>query len=1135
MTFAPLTAVPRYSAVDLARILGIPEPTAEQQEIIESPLGTAVVIAGAGSGKTTVIAQRVVYLVANRIVDAQSILGLTFTRKAVGELNSRIRSLLSMFRERTGEQISDFELSGLDVPTVSTYNSFAAAIVADHGVRAGIESDTRVLDIAEAMALAEEIVNAADHSEVPLDISRSALVDQILTLSAQINEHLQTPQEVMRYLDECLDAFLSGERFLGLLAAIRAKRSIDKEERADQTDRAVALAAAAGLGEFPGRRRNRDARADLIDLLMDLDIGKSTFGRLVTRRQVAVLAGAYLRLKRGRGSMEFSDQVAYAHRIMTAEPVVAQIERARWKVVMLDEYQDTSDSQFRLLEAAFGGLPVMAVGDPRQSIYGWRGASARNIEEFPLHFRAPDGSAARVLHLSTSWRNDVQVLEVANRIARGLPDADPETELSARPGAGTGKVTVSATYGHPDETYGSDQYAQLVSWMKGIGESDPSATRAVLCRKRGQFAPVARALTAAGLDVHIAGTTGMLDDPYVADVHSALHALVDPGAGDHLMRLLSGPTCGLGAADIAALDRFVRARNRRLHRQAADRRSAAETANVDDIGLVEGIDDLLIAGSHARARAAGLTVRAIRRIIRLAAALRILRRGITTVPALVRDAVRELDIDTEIEALSTDSAGLHRASLDAFVSLALDFAARHPESGPQAFLTRLAVLQRQDALAAPEALADPAAVTVMTIHASKGLEFDAVAIPDCVCQDLPSRPQGKHGWLGAGQLPYPLRGDHAKLPSLDLTAVHFGKLKELGDHLDEIVQPALDTHHEMEERRLAYVAVTRARAHLWMGAALYSTRTTANEFSPFLYEAIDVLGLPADTLPVPHETAQKPSAVLDAVPWPVQDIALLEKRRALIDRVQQRAAQPRDLAELAAHAAEPEVRAIAARAIALVEDTGEGTSDFQVPTRLSTTGIVSFLGDPQGFAERTMRPMPYPPNEASGLGTAFHAWVESYYGQATLGDIDVEQSERSLSPAARRRFATLRRTFEALGYAHLEPEAIELPFELVLEREDGTALHVPGTVDAVFRTPTGIRIVDWKTGSAPTPEVLQTMSVQLSVYALALSRLPQFASGTVDAEFCFLGSGTTVAVPRLLSAAELLAELEGGARMLHSQ
>ena len=156
------------------------------------------------------------------------------------------------------------------------------------------------------------------------------------------------------------------------------------------------------------------------------------------RARVALLplVEAFEARKRAAGAIDYADQVAYAARIAVASAEVGRRERARWKVVLLDEYQDTSVGQLRMLEALFGGdtgHPVLAVGDPRQSIYGWRGASAGTIERFDRTFPGLPGRPAERLTLATSWRNDDAVLAVANAVSGMLP---PPDAAAARPRAG---------------------------------------------------------------------------------------------------------------------------------------------------------------------------------------------------------------------------------------------------------------------------------------------------------------------------------------------------------------------------------------------------------------------------------------------------------------------------------------------------------------------------------------------------------------------------------------------------------------------------------------------------------------------------------------------------------------------------
>jgi hypothetical protein len=149
----PPTPVLATRPVELAKLLHLPAPTKQQAEIIAAPVEPMLVVAGAGSGKTETMAARVVWLVANSHVRPEQILGLTFTRKAAGELAHRIRQRLSALVRRLGR---DDLLAG--EPTVATYHSYAARVVREHGVRAGYEPATRLLTEAACWQLADSVV-----------------------------------------------------------------------------------------------------------------------------------------------------------------------------------------------------------------------------------------------------------------------------------------------------------------------------------------------------------------------------------------------------------------------------------------------------------------------------------------------------------------------------------------------------------------------------------------------------------------------------------------------------------------------------------------------------------------------------------------------------------------------------------------------------------------------------------------------------------------------------------------------------------------------------------------------------------------------------------------------------------------
>ncbi|MEL0273358.1 MAG: UvrD-helicase domain-containing protein, partial [Pontimonas sp.] len=319
------------SAHDLSAALGLPEPTAEQAAVIEAgPHGIARVIAGAGSGKTETMALRVLWLVANEHVQPDALLGLTFTRKAAGELQGRIHSRLRALHERGLAPTTDEFHS----PSVSTYNSFASALYRDYAVLLGRDPDARVLSEASAWALATRVVSQSTLPELSeWDMSVPALVRMVRTLGARLQEN--------RVAQEDMDAFI--REFETLVDLPPGGRGAYK-----QVEEWVAKVGSLG-----------------------------TLRALVEEFQEA---------KRLRGVLEFSDQIALALDIVQRFPHAIEQVRERDQVVLLDEYQDTSVAQTTLLTALFREHPVMAVGDPHQAIYGWRGASSSNLTDFVSDF-----------------------------------------------------------------------------------------------------------------------------------------------------------------------------------------------------------------------------------------------------------------------------------------------------------------------------------------------------------------------------------------------------------------------------------------------------------------------------------------------------------------------------------------------------------------------------------------------------------------------------------------------------------------------------------------------------------------------------------------------------------------------------
>ncbi len=236
--------IPLRTPEDLARVMRTPyAPSPQQWAAISAPLSPAVVIAGAGSGKTTLMAARVVYLVATGQVRPEEVLGLTFTTKAASELRQRIRSAL-----RAAGALEETEEDGEDVlePTVATYNAYAASLLTDHGLRIGHEPDTRVITDAARYQLGARAVDRFTGDVRHLTDHPETAIQNLLALDSAMSEHLVSPEGVREVDVEARQQF---ERALAAEAGRQEPQDLPRTDReGDLRDRPAHRASGAGRG-----------------------------------------------------------------------------------------------------------------------------------------------------------------------------------------------------------------------------------------------------------------------------------------------------------------------------------------------------------------------------------------------------------------------------------------------------------------------------------------------------------------------------------------------------------------------------------------------------------------------------------------------------------------------------------------------------------------------------------------------------------------------------------------------------------------------------------------------------------------------------------------------------------------------
>lgn len=1109
------------AATDISAALGLPTPTLAQQRVIEAPPTPALVVAGAGSGKTETMSGRVVWLVANGYVQRDEILGLTFTRKAAGELAERIALRLDLIDEygrrgllphlaeivRTGalervaaatgpaqraavrrEVLDDLAVrfdTGWDPaaprdasdliirPRVSTYNAFADGIVREHAAHIGRDPDSAMLSQSASWLIARAVVLRADLPGLDeVDRSLNGVIDAVQRLAGDVLDHR-----------------------VDLDAMVR----IAVEQASD----------------FEPYRSNADV-AKAVDNLRTMPI-------------LADLVREYIAEKGRRGVLDFADQVGGAFDIVQASPDVRAELRAQHRVVLLDEYQDTSVIQTRFLAALFRDGAVMAVGDPHQSIYGWRGASADNLYAFG-HTFAEERPAA-TYSLMTSWRNDERILDVANRLL--LPLQRPGLDVPAlepRPGSGAGRVQVQ--YGETAD----DEAAAVATWFAqrraahDEAEAGRPHTGAILFRSKRHMQTFAGALAAQGIPHRILGLGGLLATPEVVDVVSALRVIHDPTAGSALIRLLVGPRFAIGVADMAALYDLARELAVRdgslapltdeLKQRLRSSRGADEAVSiVDAVDFVRSARDeyrlleRISPTGRARLRAAGEMLERLRR----AAGQPILE--------LIRAIESELRLDIELAVNETRGpARVAATQLRAFGDEVRAFLVADDRGTISSLLAWLDKAEMTDELMPRTEPPEPGVVQLLTIHGSKGLEWDAVAVVRLVEDELPGRISDAQGWFGFGVVPFALRGDSDALPhfawdpqsardavgddprkrekaALDSLAAGVTKAYPHGGALRRFKDDYRD-YQRAEERRLAYVAVTRARTDLLLTGSHWSGQKNMRKPSPFLLEAIEELGL--DPLPGPESEDNPYEGAARTSVWPMDPLGGRRERvSGAAEDVRRAMADPKTPAP-----SEELERLLAERAA-----RQRGTI-ADAPTRVPASRFKDYVTDYGGTIRTIARPMPERPYRQTRLGTLFHAWVEHRSGSVGVGtslddalwDLDDDLAAPSegdarvvggegdeIARADAEDLARLREIFERSEWAPLQPIAVETEIDFALPVGEGEpARIVICKLDAVYRREDRggrIEIVDWKTGRPPaTAAEREERMLQLALYRLAYHR-----------------------------------------------
>lgn len=803
----------------------------------------------------------------------------------------------------------------------------------------------------------------------------------------------------------------------------------------------------------------------VLDLATTDDVGAA-------RHEMAQVLEQYTTDKRSLGVVDYSDLVTLATSVMVNHPQLAVGVRDRYRVVVLDEYQDTNPAQRTLLSAIFtDGFPTIAVGDEDQTIYEWRGASAENFEMFPQQFRTADGEPAHELGLTLNRRSVQPILDIANQVRANAsygadrlnaPETDqpPPTEILA----------------HWTDTALTEAEWVASNFERIHREGAAWSSMAILFRKNKDFAVMIDTFNRHDIPVEVANIGGLMTVPEVADLRAWLEVLDEPGASPALTRILLGSKFRLGLADLAVISRQAR--------------SMRPPANNDDeepdpVSLVESIEQLdQIDDLRDGAKTAIGKFWAIYRDL----VMEIQGRSLVEACRLVLDVTGAWG---DVEALPATARLTARLNLYRFLDLAEEWSPLRGRPTLPAFLAYLRDMEAEpgDDLDAAR-LSGEDAVTFITVHRSKGLEWDTVALPALTEGNFPSSAQ---------TYPNPLRFPEFVPTPLRIDQVFQGVAEDVDSY-----HKHLQTTHLRQEWRTAYVAVTRARHRLLASGAYWYGHPEPNKNPAKRSLLWDIVAnSPHSTTTQTDDPIERPLVLRPHDDQPAPDpvfaggweegLRMAIEDPTEIDRLSQQAEVHEPYLQL--------VDELSDRLFALDFETDPVSAEPE-PV-VSVTGLVTYAECPKSYYWTSVDPLPRRPSMAARRGTEVHRQIELHQrGHVPLDLAEPDNYDLPSSDPTSSQHPGALSTYLESRFASAKATLIEAPFALPLE----SGFKVRGRIDAVYIDDDRWEVVDFKSGQLRDDPARM---VQLQAYAVAVSDLNFGLPPPQDlvVTFAYLGGG----------------------------
>lgn len=902
----------------------------EQRTAVTHENGPLLIIAGAGTGKTTVVTRRIAHLIESGLAQPEEILALTFTEKAAGEMEERVDSLLPM---------GFFDL------WISTFHSFGERILKDHALDIGLPNDFTLLSDTEQWLLLREHIE-----EFELDYYRpkgnpSKFVQGLISHFSRLKDEDILPEEYLEYAQK-LQLDLDGE-----VTTNKANLSDEQKARVDEAQRVM---------------------------------------------EVAKAYAKYQQLLRDNSALDFGDLIVETIHLFKERPHILEKFRSQFKYILVDEFQDTNFAQYdliKLLASPRNNLTVVA--DDDQAIYSFRGASMSNILIFKNDF--PD---ATDVSLVQNYRSKQGILDLAyDVIQHNNPNRLEETLKIDKHLQSNNAGDATIEHLHSESLEGEAK--MVADKIIALKERDPEllySDFAILVRANNHAEAFIPYIERSGLPYQFLASQGLFSKTIILDVIAFLKLLDNPHESRVMYRVLTYPHWDIPSDDIITITR------------AADKATQSLYEACKDVRAITSLSEQ--------------TYTAVDKILSL----------IGTLSSMTRDhsagevALKFLEQSGYLQwVTSQDESDAQEGVLylNQFYKYIEAFERAQSEKTVKNFVRELSMMidSGEQGRLQPDFENGPDSVKIMTVHASKGLEFEHVFVVNMVDKRFPAT------------------GRKESIP--------------IPDEIIKDVLPEGDWHVE-EERRLFYVAMTRAKTGLFFTSGQDYGGARKKKLSRFLVEA-------------GFENTQ---------PEPTGEVVFGAPTTISVDQAK------RELKHLPKSFSFTQLKAYETcpwqyRFAFLLKVPTPGKPSFSFGKTIHSTLYEFFRRMKEGaemqqgelFSEQKSKKEAATGTLEELLDIYEHKWIQEWYNTQTQRDEYYEKGKQALK-------------------AFYELHADNWPKALLLEKGFNIKLgeySVKGAIDRVDAVEGGVAVVDYKTGNFPKSGKKDVE--QLYLYALALKEI----------------------------------------------